>query len=246
MAVAETRFVMNGPSRFLSVCLLLSFSAGCRMVADGQNIEGVRLEQQGQHHAALQRFQQAITSNPTNADAYYNMAATYHHIGIEENDKRQLEQAETLYNQCLDLDENHTDCRRGLAVLLTETNRSDRAFNLMKNWANSQPQLAEARIELARLYEESGDFETAKLHLNKAILLEQHNARAWAALGNIREQLGDQEQALANYQRSYNLNSFQPGVAQRIASLSRSTISGGDTSGGETRTVTRPLPGQRY
>lgn len=218
-------------------------SIGCRMVADGQNIQGVRLENQGQHHAALQSFQQAIASNPTSADAYYNMAATYHRLGIQEKDQRQLDQAETLYNQCLDLNENHVDCRRGLAVLLTETDRSDRAFNLLKNWANSSPQLADARIELARLYEEAGDYETAKLHLNKAILLDQGNSRAWAALGNIREQLGDTQQALANYQRSYNLNSFQPGVAHRIASISGLPIGGGSTNSNGTRIVTRPLPG---
>ncbi len=220
--------------------------AGCRMVADGQNIEGVRLQQQGQHQAALQQFQQAITSEPTNADGYYNMAATYHRMGTLQKDQKQLDQAETLYNQCLDLNEDHVDCRRGLAVLLKETNRSDRAFNLMKNWANSSPQLADARVELARLYEESGDFETAKLHLNKAILLDQHNSRAWAALGNIREQLGDTQQALANYYRSYNLNSFQPGVAQRIASLSGTAVGGGFASGSDTRIVTRPMPGQNY
>ena len=216
------------------------------MVADGQNIEGVRLQQQGQHQAAIQQFQEAITSQPTNADAYYNMAATYHRIGIQQKDQKQLEQAETLYNQCLDLNEDHVDCRRGLAVLLTETDRSDRAFNLMKNWANSSPQVADARIELARLYEEAGDYETAKLHLNKAILLDQYNSRAWAALGNIREQLGDTQQALANYQRSYNLNSFQPGVAQRIASLAGTPIGGGVSGASETRIVTRPMPGRNY
>ncbi len=229
----------------ITAVALCASATGCRMVADGQNIQGVRLEQKGQHQAALQRFQQAVASNPTSADAYYNMAATYHRLGIQQKDQRQLDQAETLYNQCLDLNENHVDCRRGLAVLLTETDRADRAFNLMKNWANSNPQSAEARVELARLYEESGDFETAKLHLNKAILLDQHNSRAWAALGNIREQLGDTQQALANYQRSYNLNSFQPGVAQRIASLSRSPVSGGVSTSGGTRIVTRPLPGPR-
>ncbi|MCA9119750.1 MAG: tetratricopeptide repeat protein [Planctomycetaceae bacterium] len=233
-------------SRILAVIISVLASTGCKMVADGQNIEGVRLQQQGQHQAALQQFQQAITSQPTNADAYYNMAATYHRLGIQQKDAKQLEQAETLYNQCLDLNEDHVECRRGLAVLLTETDRSDRAFNLLKNWANSSPQLADARVELARLYEESGDYETAKLHLNKAILLDQHNARAWAALGNIREQLGDTQQALANYQRSYNLNSFQPGVAQRIASLSGTPAGGGFSSGGDTRIVTRPMPGQNY
>lgn len=231
---------------FLTIAAITVAASGCRMVADGQNIEGVRLQQQGQHQAALQQFQQAITSQPTNADAYYNMAATYHRLGVQQNDQKAVDQAETLYNQCLDLNEDHVDCRRGLAVLLKETNRADRAFNLMKNWANSSPQLADARVELARLYEESGDYETAKLHLNKAILLDQNNSRAWAALGNIREQLGDTQQALANYQRSYNLNSFQTGVAQRIASLSGATIGSGFATGGDTRIVTRPMPGQNY
>ena len=244
MAVKPTNITFFLP--ILAAVVMIMALTGCKMVADGQNIEGVRLEQQGQHQAALQQFQQAITSQPTNADAYYNMAATYHRIGIQQRDQKQLDQAETLYNQCLDLNEDHVECRRGLAVLLTETDRSDRAFNLMKNWANSSPQLADARVELARLYEESGDYETAKLHLNKAILLDQHNARAWAALGNIREQLGDTQQALANYQRSFNLNSFQPGVAQRIASLSGTPTGGGFSSGGDTRIVTRPMPGRSY
>ncbi len=232
--------------RTLLIVAVAMSATGCRMFADGQNIEGVRLEQQGQHHAALQRFQQAVTQNPTNADAYYNMAATYHRLGVQGNDQRSIEQAETLYNQCLDIDENHVDCRRGLAVLLNDTDRSDRAFNLMKNWANASPQVADARVELARLYEESGDYETAKLHLNQAILIDQHNSRAWSALGNIREQLGDTQQALANYQRSYNLNSFQPGVAQRIASLSGGPLNGGVTTSTGTRIVTRPMPGQQF
>ena len=156
---------------------LLCLTAGCHMMADGQNVEGVRLVQQGQPQAALQRFQQAITSNPLNADGYYNMAATYHRLGTEQKNRQLLDQAETLYNQCLDLNENHVDCRRGLAVLLVETERSDRAFNLLKNWVTSNPQLADARIELARLYEEFGDLETAKLHLNQAILVDQNNHR---------------------------------------------------------------------
>ena len=152
-----------------------------------------------------------------------------------------LRQAETLYNQCLDLEGNHADCRRGLAVLLVETGRPDRAFTMLKNWVTSSPTVADGRIELARLYEEFGDLETAKLQLNQAIAIDQHSHRAWAALGKIREQLGDYEQALANYQRSWNLNSFQTGVAERIATLNRSAGSG---SGGgltnDTRTVVTP------
>ena len=40
-----------------------------------------------------------------------------------------------------------------LAVLLAETGRQDQAFTLLKNWASTDPKSADARIELARLYQ---------------------------------------------------------------------------------------------
>ena len=225
---------------------LLACFPGCKVAADGQNLEGVRLFQQGQYYPALQQFQKAVATNPTNADAYYNMAATLHRMGSQKGDQQALAQAETLYNQCLDLDENHADCRRGLAVLLVETGRPDRAFALLKNWATSSPNVSDARIELARLYEEFGDLETAKLHLNQAVMVDQNNHRAWAALGRIRERTGDYQQALANYQRSWSLNSLQPAVAERIASLNRTILGGtGTTTANDPRTVVTPGPYRR-
>ena len=219
--------------------LAMAVLAGCKMAADGQNLQGARLYQQGQYEAAMQRFQKALQTDPTNADAYYNLAATLHRLGIARNDQALLGQAETLYNQCLDINENHTDCYRGLAVLLAETGRSDRAFNLLKNWAARNPRTADARIELARLFEEFGDPDTAKQHLTEAIHIDQYNARAWNALGRLREQSGEYVQALADYQRSYNLNQFQPEIADRIAALNRTLGGGVDTIRGNngTRTV---------
>jgi tetratricopeptide (TPR) repeat protein len=208
--------------------LALGMSAGCKIAADGQNLQGVRHYQQGQYESAMQRFQQAVATDPKNADAYYNMAATVHRMGTARNDQTLLGQAETLYNRCLDEDQNHTDCHRGLAVLLAETGRSDRAFNLLKNWAIRSPQLADARIELARLYEEFGKPETAQVHLTEALKIDQQSARAWNALGRLREQSGEYAQALANYQQSYSLNHFQPKIAERIAALNH-TLSGGGT-----------------
>jgi tetratricopeptide (TPR) repeat protein len=228
------------------VVLVVCATCGCKMAADGQNLQGVRLYQQGQYEGAMQQFQRAVATNPQNPDAYYNMAATLHRMGVARNDQNLLGQAETLYNQCLDFDPNHADCHRGLAVLLAETGRSDRAFALLKNWAVRSPANADARIELARLYEEFGDRETAKIQLTEALHIDQHNARAWSALGRLREQSGDYAQALANYQRSYSLNRFQPEVAERIAALNR-TVSGqvGPTPADGTRVVNTAPPTNR-
>jgi hypothetical protein len=48
-----------------------------------------------------------------------------------------------------------------------------------------------------------------------------NNPRALAAIGRIKETKGDTAQAIANYQRSLQLNNQQPQLTERIASLTR-------------------------
>jgi tetratricopeptide (TPR) repeat protein len=235
-----------GSWRIVTLGLVALAATGCKVAADGQNLQGARLYQSGNYDTAMQNFQKAVATDPTNADGYYNMACTMHRMGSAKNDQNTLNQAETLYNQCLDVDPNHADCYRALAVLLVETGRSDKAFNLLKNWALRSPQVADARVELARLYEEFGDPEAAKTYLTEAVGLDQYNARAWNALGRLREQTGEYSQALANYQRSYNLNRFQPEIQERMAALNRTIATqGGTTQAGDTRTVNVGVPANR-
>lgn len=186
-------------------------------------MQGAQLYEKGQYYQAMEKFQQAMASDPTDADAYYNMASTMQQLGTTNKDPNMLQQAETLYNQCLDRNPNHADCHRALAVLLVQTDRSDRAFNLLKNWAIRSPQSADARVELARLYEEFGDTKTAELQLQQALQIDQNNPRAWTAMAYLRESKGDTQQALANYQRAYALDGYNPALASRIAALNQST-----------------------
>jgi tetratricopeptide (TPR) repeat protein len=210
-----------------SILLVASFCVlpalvGCGTSSQGRNVDGVRHYQMGRYHEAIQDFQKALVANPSDADAYYNLGATYHALGKLNRDRNLLSQSEGLYHQCLDLNAEHTACYRGLAALLVETDRSESAFTLLKRWASRNNYSADARIELARLYEEFGDKETASQYLAEALQLNSYNSRAWSALGRIREQQGQVAQALANYQQAYQLNQFQPGVADRIATLQRS------------------------
>ena len=240
--------IMSVRNLLLPVALACVVCAvGCQYAATGHNIDGKRLYDQGQYTAALQSFQRATATDPKNADAYYNMAATYHKMAAESGNQQYYQQAEDLYNQSLNLDANHVDSHRALAVLLIETERPDSAFTLLKNWASWQPNNSDAHIELARLYREFGKTDVAKQYLEHAVQLDQRNDRAWRALAALREEEGDIQQALANYHRSYTLNGFQPDVAQRIASLQQSDngqISATASDG--TRWVTPNVPAKRY
>ncbi len=194
-------------------------SGGCQWAASGQNATGARLYEQGQYSAALQQFQKVITTDPTNADGYYNLAATNHRLGNQRRDSQQLDQAEALYNQCLDHDPNHVECHRGLAVLLVDTGRPDRAFALMKNWAAQNPNFAEPRIELARMYEEANDPQTALKYLEDAVQKDANNARVlgslWADFASNRVTLNKPFRTTSEAWRStafsrWRLNAWHP------------------------------------
>ena len=210
-----------------AVAALCWCGSGCHMSTHGRNVQGVRQYQMGRYHEAIREFQQAMVANPSDPDAYYNLGATYYAMGKTYRDPSLLSQAEQLYHQCLDLSPEHTPTYRGLVALLVDTDRSESAFTLLKRWAARNPQSADARVELARLYEEFGDRESAAQYLAEALHLNSYNARAWTALARIREQQGQTAQALANYQQAYQLNQMQPGVADRIAAIQRSLSWGG-------------------
>jgi len=213
------------------------------MVSNSQNADGTRMFEQAYYQGAQQKFLEAIQSDPANPDSYYNLARTYQQLGKLHNQPADYQQAESYYHQCLDRDPDRTECYRALAVLLTEQGRSTDAFKLMEGWAARNPASAEPKIELAHLYEEAGNRDAAKHQLIDAVTAEPTNARALAALGKIREDSGETQQALANYQRSLQLNPNQPQLASRITSLSMPQMSIGTpvpTPPDGTRVVTAP------
>jgi tetratricopeptide (TPR) repeat protein len=194
-------------------------STGCHLTSKGQSGQGVAMFSQGRYAEALQYFEQAKQSDGSNPDTYYNLASTYHKLGVAAKDKKMMENAEAMYNQCLDLSPNHVDCHRGLAVLLVDMGRADQGFTLMKNWAAANPSMSEPRIELARLHQEFNQNKIAEQYLDEALALDPNNYRAWAYKGQMRESSGDLMQAVQNYQQSLALNATQPDLYQRIGAI---------------------------
>jgi Flp pilus assembly protein TadD len=213
---------------------------GCQFASPGQNAEGVKMFQQAYYQGALQKFQQAIESDPHNPDGYYNLGATYYQMAKQHGQPIDWQQAEAYYQQCLQRYPNHADCHRALAVLMTEQGRQQDALRLLENWVARDPSSAAPKIELARLYDEAGNPQLAKDRLVEAVSIDPNNARALAALGKVREQLGDTSQALTNYERSLAVNQYQPQLAARVASMRSSMTVPTVTPPNGTRVVTTP------
>ena len=153
----------------LLAALLVAAESGCDWVSRSQNVTGVDLYQQGNYGAAIEQFQLAIQNDPGDADSYYNIGATYYRLGNVTHNAAYSQQAEQFYHLALDMNPNHVDCNRGMAVLMVEQKRPTEAFALLQNWTARNPASPDARIELARLYEEFGNRDVARTHLEEAL-----------------------------------------------------------------------------
>lgn len=237
----QSKFCCGGLGGLLAVCFAALCGGGCGWMAQSDNINGVSLYQQGNYQGAVNQFTQAVESDPNDADAYYNLGATYHQLGKMAHNQAELQQAESYYHQCLDRNPDQRDCYRGLAVLLVEEGRGTDAFSLMQRWTEHSPSSPAPRVELARLYEEYGDKKSAEANLQEALAIAPTDPRALAALGRIKEQEGDRTQALAIYQRSLQSNQFQPQLEARVAALETGGVGAvGPTPPDGTRIVATP------
>lgn len=230
--------VITCPLRASCPVLLLAIVviSGCNFASTGHNVQGKRLFEQGQFAEALSTFQKAVQANPRNADAYYNMGATYYYLGKQHKNNQWLQQADQLFRQALNVNPVHSDTYRGLSALLVESGRSNEAFQMLQNWRIRAPGSADPVVEMARLYKEKGDRNQSIQLLADALNINSNDARALKAMAQMREEAGQYQLALQNYIRSYQANNLQTDVAARIAALQ-----------GQTRTAVQPntfQPGQ--
>ena len=65
----------------LVVILVVGATGGCRVTSMGQNTLGVRLYQQGRYSEALQQFQTAQVSDPSNPDTYLQPCVDVSQVG---------------------------------------------------------------------------------------------------------------------------------------------------------------------
>ena len=204
---------------WVSIILFICLQAGCSINADRYNRLGKKAFDEGQMTEAINQFQTALSADPNNSDAYYNLASSYYTLGKRTNNPQALSQAEQLYRQAITLNDMNEDAHRGLACLMVDTNRKQEAFNELGAWQARHPTSVDPLLELARLNQEFGNSRQAADLLTDALLIDNQNVRALTAMGYVRASQGQYAQAIQNYNRVLQLDGNQTQVAQQISDL---------------------------
>ena len=201
------------------IAAALICQSGCKIQADRFNSVGRQAFEQGQYAVAINEFQQALRTNPNNADAYYNLAASYAALGKQTQNKQWIGQAEQLYRQSISLNDQSVNAHRGLAALLIESGQEQYAFDLINQWKDRYPTSNAPLVELARLYQEYGDTSRATDLLADSLRLNPNDTRTLIAMGHIREKTGQPYLAIDNYMRALQVDGSQQVLAQHVAAL---------------------------
>ena len=121
--------------------------------------------EQAQYQKALQRFGNVVAIDPTNAEAWYDIAEAYNLL-------EQLEEAEINYARAIALEPENIDYFTGLSRMYMEHSQSSKACLVLEEGLRINPGSAQLRAFLALAVSESGDYRKAEELLDEAELLD--------------------------------------------------------------------------
>ena len=186
----------------------LSFSGCNTMHGVASNEMGNGYYQRGEYAKAEAAFTRAIADNPGNPDYVHNLAVVMEKEG-------NLAGAEQTYRNALRLDPSHQPSHHGLTELMISQGRQQEAVQHVTAWRDTQPYIAESHLEMAWLLQESGDVAGAEQSLKAASNVDPNHPKVLAHLGQVYQQTGRSEEALAMYEQSLSSEWYQN--APRIA-----------------------------
>lgn len=192
---------------------LLLMTVGCNATNGwAMNRSGMKHYQRGNYAQARHQFARAIADSPKNADYRHNLAMSVQKQG-------DLASAERLLRHNLTIDAMHQPSYHALAQILSSEGRGSEAQDLIAGWAETQPYVPEANLELAWIQRENGNVAAAEQSLQNALKANPAHPTALAHLGQLYQESGRSSQAAAYYQRSLAAKWDQPEVQSRLATL---------------------------
>ena len=205
-----------------TITLLAVGCAASTSSATARNAAGVECFSAGRYDDAIAYFQESLDENPSNAEAYYNLASAYQRKATETGDTVLLGQAEDAYWTALENNPNSETivcCYRGLATSAMARGDGAGALQTLEAWRDRNPDSIEPKLEIAYLLEAQQKDSEAYDVLKQVAAEAPNDYRAFYKMGVLAERAGDLTDAMENAETAHKLNPSDAIVSQRMNSL---------------------------
>ncbi len=162
--------------------------------------EGLQLSRAGQYNQAVTKFEDATTQDPSFAMAFSKLAQTYAAMGYDDK-------AEQASRRAVELSDNLPIQDRFLiqANHASLTHDTAKAIAAYQELVKVNPDDTDAEFALAKLYEDSANYDQAKKYLAKLLASDPNNVNALVASGRVDIRSGDPQAALDPLNKAMSL-----------------------------------------
>jgi tetratricopeptide (TPR) repeat protein len=176
--------------------------------------EGVAASAAGNFDEAINKFNEALKTNPQCSDCYYN-------IGVAQAGKKDFPAAEAAYKKAIEQNANSADAYNGLAQVLTQQKKSEeasaaakKAAELMAASAPAGGGNADALVNQGKIFINAGNMADAKAQFQKAVAADPNHADAHFYLGNAWVGEGNFGEAVKEFETYVKLAPSGPNAKQ--------------------------------
>jgi tetratricopeptide (TPR) repeat protein len=142
-------------------------------------------------------------------------------IAVQQHQAGNLEQAEQLYRQILQVDPQHVDALHLLGIIACQQGKNDLAIRYMSEALRLRPDFAEARNSLGNVFREQGRLEEAAASYRLALRLLPNFVVALSNLGLVLREQGKLEAAVVTLQQALRLDPNSAGVHDNLGTALR-------------------------
>ena len=187
-----------------TVLAAMSALGGC--VASNHELrnEGLRLYHRGNYHAALQKFDEALSRNQSEPRANYYAGAADYMLG-------RYERAAYHYKLAWRVDPNLPHVKSALAEALIRQGKHNEAMNFLGRDASLTGRVS-GRLRVARFYEKLGDWDDAKTNFALAAKIGAQDPAVLIEVGKFYDRIGEKSNAVAVYEQAYRVAPNTPGL----------------------------------
>ncbi len=169
----------------------------------------LRFEQR-RFEEAYRAFSRAAELDPGSRDAKEGMAASLINQGAKHFSEGEEQSAEQKFLDALELNPDSVPALKNLGILELERGNPDRAAVYLERARPLAPTDAQLQILLVRVREEQGDRDGLMRELQRLVNLQPRNPDAWAKLGVLYEQHGNDAQAEQAFAQAEQWGSSEP------------------------------------